>query len=357
MGAARLPKPLSIAGFKVAAFCHADSYLSKTRYAEYIFKAPTTGSAFPNLASAVRQYQPDMLIPGCELSVRFLHEIVYAGLDGRLSEDMGDILALAKRSLGYPDYYQTTLSKHETLELAAELGLRTPQQVLISGVEDALRFGARHGYPIVLKSEFGYAGNEVRVCIAPDEIAEAYRALSSQAANPRIVAQQYVQGTVAGQSAVAISGEVLESLTFLKERCYPQPTSPSSIVKYTENEEAERAISALIRKFGYTGFCSADFIIESGTQSVYLLEFNPRLAPACNLGELFGRDLCRALWCHLSGVTYQRRPVPDGHQTVALFPNEWLRDSQSPYLLQAYHDVPWDDPLLLKALIQAHVHE
>ena len=33
---------------------------------------------------------------------------------------------------------------------------------------------------------------------------------------------------------------------------------------------------------------------------------------------------------------------------VAFFPAEWQRDAQSPYLLSGYHNVPWDDPAVLK---------
>lgn len=355
MGTARLPRALASAGFRVASFCHEDSFLSKTRYAEYIFKAPTTGSAFPYLVNAVRQYRPELLIPGCELAVRFLQEIVRAGSDGRLGEAMSDVLALVQRSLGNPDYYHATLSKHETLQVAAELGLRAPQQSLVTGIEDAMRCADKYGFPLVLKGEFGFAGNEVRMCSTPDEVAAAYRSLS-RGDNQRIVAQQYIRGAVAMQTALAVSGRVLESMTMLKERTHPQPAGPSSVIRFLENEESERATSLLIEKYGYTGFGSADFIIENDTQSAYLLEFNPRPVPACTLGWLFGRDLCRALWCHLSGIPYQRKPAAGGHQTVALFPNEWLRDPQSPFLSEAYHDVPWDDPLLLKALVQAYVN-
>ena len=39
------------------------------------------------------------------------------------------------------------------------------------------------------------------------------------------------------------------------------------------------------------------------------------------------------------------------HRTVALFPGEWARDPSSAYLSGAYHDVPWDDPPLVEALM------
>jgi hypothetical protein len=33
---------------------------------------------------------------------------------------------------------------------------------------------------------------------------------------------------------------------------------------------------------------------------------------------------------------------------VALFPQEWIRDAASPYLLSAYHDVPWAQQELVR---------
>jgi hypothetical protein len=36
--------------------------------------------------------------------------------------------------------------------------------------------------------------------------------------------------------------------------------------------------------------------------------------------------------------------------TIALFPNEYRRDPNSSYLRECYHDVPVDQPELMKAL-------
>ena len=43
--------------------------------------------------------------------------------------------------------------------------------------------------------------------------------------------------------------------------------------------------------------------------------------------------------------------APNLPRTVALFPQEWARNAESPYLTNAYHDVPWDDPDLLEASV------
>ena len=37
------------------------------------------------------------------------------------------------------------------------------------------------------------------------------------------------------------------------------------------------------------------------------------------------------------------------NDTIALFPQEWLRDPASPFLQSGYHDVPWDEPELIRS--------
>jgi hypothetical protein len=37
------------------------------------------------------------------------------------------------------------------------------------------------------------------------------------------------------------------------------------------------------------------------------------------------------------------------NNTIALFPQEWKRDPESPFLSSAYHDVPWDEPAVVSA--------
>jgi hypothetical protein len=36
---------------------------------------------------------------------------------------------------------------------------------------------------------------------------------------------------------------------------------------------------------------------------------------------------------------------------VAFFPAEWQRDMASPYLTSGFHNVPWDDPAILRYCI------
>lgn len=355
LGAARLPGALTQAGFSVASYCHPESYLSKTRYNEYAYTAPTTGSAFPGLAAAVREYGPVLLIPACELAVRFFHNIIDADAAGQIPAQFAGVVKLVRSSLGDPAFHKGMLSKVETDALARALGLRVPRVALIQRLEDAAAFGAECGYPVVLKGEYGSAGNAVRICAGPAEFAAAHAELAAGDGNRRILAQQHIAGVEVSQSTVAWSGEVLETVTLHKLFTHPAPMGPSSVLRCVDNAEAEQAVRALLGESGYSGFGAANFIIEHGTDAAYFIEFNPRPTPPGLVGRLFGRDLCRALWCRLSGTEYRRELPAELPQTVALFPNEWLRDPHSVYLTRGYHDAPWDDPALLKAYVEGLV--
>ena len=60
-----------------------------------------------------------------------------------------------------------------------------------------------------------------------------------------------------------------------------------------------------------------------------------------------------ALHAALAGSRWEApSDLEDGtERTSAHFPQEWLRDPSSPYLLDRPVDVPWDDPALVEALL------
>lgn len=355
LGAARLPGALTRAGFSVASYCHPESYLSKTRYNEYAFTAPATGSAFPNLVASVRQYQPVFLIPACELAVRFFLNIIAADANGQVHAQFADVVDLVRRSLGEPAFIRAMLSKIEAQAVVEQLGLRSPEKRVVQCQADATDFGDAYGYPLVLKGEYGHAGNAVRICATAAEAIAAYRDLGGSDEGQRVLAQRYIRGVVATQSSVALAGQVLETVTLVKHLTHPAPMGPSSVLRPVENPEAEQTARALLGACGISGFSAVNFIVEHETNAAYFIEINPRVTPPCLVAGLFGHDLCRALWCQLSGVAYERQVPADHPETVALFPNEWLRDPHSAYLTQGHHDVPWDDPTLLKAYVNGFV--
>ena len=75
---------------------------------------------------------------------------------------------------------------------------------------------------------------------------------------------------------------------------------------------------------------------------------NARATQICHMQLGTDRDLLAPLRAVLSGeAPRQTVPVTEG-DVIALFPQEWLRDSTSKFLSTGYHDVPWDEPALLR---------
>jgi hypothetical protein len=109
-----------------------------------------------------------------------------------------------------------------------------------------------------------------------------------------------------------------------------------------------RAAEKLVAAWGLTGFIGFDFIMDSHGDA-WPIECNPRPTPISHLGARLGEDLCAALYCRL--VRQPPPPMKPGPElVVAHFPQEWLRDPDSPFLTKSFHDVPADDPGLMRRL-------
>lgn len=179
IAAARLPEVLVDAGFQVGSYCHAESFLARSAFNSYLVSMPEEGSAFPNLVAAVRSQQPELLIPACELAVRFLHNIDAEQKAGRLRAEVSDVVDLVRRSLGDPEGHRRGLSKIETHAAAREAGLSVPRQERVANLADARAFAAAVGYPVVIKAEYGCAGSAVHICGTAAELDAAFQSLLS----------------------------------------------------------------------------------------------------------------------------------------------------------------------------------
>ncbi len=102
------------------------------------------------------------------------------------------------------------------------------------------------------------------------------------------------------------------------------------------------------RLFNLSGLFGLDLCaIAKG--DVHLLEINARATPSAHL--VLKQDLPAAL-------LKRRRPAltparaHDRQERDRDFPREWLRDPASPWLKNAYHDVPWDDSEVVRACVR-----
>jgi hypothetical protein len=163
-----------------------------------------------------------------------------------------------------------------------------------------------------------------------------------------VSAQQFIDGGKEGNMAVVCwRGEVLQCICLEVVRTW-QAGGPSSVVRVIDQPEMVEAARRIVRRLEFSGFCGFDFIFEPATGRPLLLEMNARPTQVAHLALGAGRDLTSALRCALLGVPLQERPAVTDNDLIALFPHEWQRDPRSPMLRDGYHDVPKDQPELLR---------
>jgi hypothetical protein len=160
-------------------------------------------------------------------------------------------------------------------------------------------------------------------------------------------AQAFVDGKEATSAVACWKGKVLAALHFevVNKR---SSFGPATVVRRIENAEMSAAAEKMVLRLNLSGVYGFDFMLEEQTGNAYLIELNPRATQVCHLAFGPGRDIPAALYAALSGKDACLAPLVTEKNTIALFPQEWTRDSQSEFLRSAYHDVPWEEPELIR---------
>lgn len=349
VGIARLPAVLARHGFEVGVVCPAGALIVHARPLARCLtfqRGVQARTLQDRLVQEVLDFRPALLFPGDDEAVRLLHD-----LHARL--EPGEARTLLERSLGDPAHYGAVARKSALVELAARTGLPIPESRVLTGEADALDFARQVGFPVILKSDVGGAGSGVLAAENEEALRSAYRQLSARPGGV-VTAQRRIEGPTAAVTLAAWQGLLLAGFAWLGERPSPTPFSPVCGVQFKEAPALLELAGQVVAHLGYSGLGSVEFLLDGPQQRPLVMELNSRPTPVGNLGELFGVDLVAALRAALLG---EPPPLPAAPrvQRVALFPNEWRRDPASPVLHhpQVYHDVPWEQPELLAALVGA----
>ncbi len=350
-GAPRLPKALERAGFHVTVFAFPGlliqraGSIAETLLAERSVSADQLTEA---LLDAIERSRASIVIPTDDTSILLLHAA--EAVAKRTARPRPVLEALAD-SLGDPKHFSTVRSRKLLATFAAQADVRQPRHSAIFSEQDAIGFAAQHGYPVVLKEEESVAGMGVFICKDEAELRKAIARSSQEPATfgAGLLAQTFVEGRPAMRVVAALRGRVVGGLSAIKLETWPRSTGPSSCVELFAHAEIQQAAEVMINKLGYSGLASLDFMLDAIGQA-HLIELNARATPIAHLGERFGGCLFRHLHAALLGQPSQAGEPRGLPSTVALFPQEWVRDQSSPHLSSGvFHDVPWDEPDLVEA--------
>jgi predicted ATP-grasp superfamily ATP-dependent carboligase len=359
---ARMPGELKRAGFNVALLAPRGALCTRTRFVDSLNFMPLEQSLpawIAALAELVRTTGAQLLLPGDDATVQVLMQMAREPLPALRPDVQAELVALIKRSLGDPAGYLESIDKGLLLRRARSLGLPVAPGEGVADVDDALRVAAEIGYPVIVRPATGSGGKGVRVCADASELRAAMTNLPDPSAlippGPhRALVQRVLRGQPVNRPALAWNGREVAGFSRLRVRPPPDLPGSGSVSRYAALPEVAALNRRLLQGLGASGFVGTEFLLDSATGTPYLIEINRRMVPATHTGVRVGVDLAAALAAVMeprdrTGPT----DMPVGNErTLALFPQEWLRDRASPDLAQRPSDAPWDDPALFRAMLR-----
>jgi Carbamoyl-phosphate synthase L chain, ATP binding domain len=364
---------LARAGSTVEAVCPTRHPLAKTRAVRRTFSY--SGLApLRSFASAIAATKPDLVIPGDDLATRHLHSLYH---QARSHGDRGaEVCALIVRSLGAPESFPVEYARTTFMDVAREEGIRVPTTQVVANLDDLRKWIAQAGFPFVLKANGTSGGYGVRIVHSPEEAERALRTLHAPPSlaraakrtlidhdvtlvapallrrRPVVNGQTFVAGREATSAIACWQGAVLAALHFevVEKR---NSTGPATVVRLIENVEMSATAEKMVRRLHLSGLHGFDFMLEEQTGAAHLIEMNPRATQVGHLSLGPGRDIPAALYSALSGKPIQVAAKVTERDTIALFPQEWIRDPESGFLQSAYHDVPWEETELIQDCVRS----
>lgn len=369
--AARLAIAFTASGCGVEVVCPSGHPVEKTSVLlrSHIYHALSPIISF---RSAMESAKPDLVVPCDDLATGHLHAL-HALFMGEGSQ-VDEMRLLIERSLGDASNYGIIDSRSRTLEIAGEEGVHIPETARIDNPEALREWLVEHEFPAVLKSDGTSGGVGVKKIHNFEEAATCFARLSApplfaRAAKRAIVnrdltlvrpcllrkrsvvsVQKFVGGREATSSVACWKGRVLASI-HLEVLRTSRAKGPASVVQRTCHDGISGAVETMVARLGLSGLYGFDFILEQGSDVPYLIEINPRATQTCHLALGGNQDLTAALFAVLAGEPICRARMVTDKQVIALFPQEWQSNPSSQFLVSAYHDVPWEEPDLVRACI------
>jgi glutathione synthase/RimK-type ligase-like ATP-grasp enzyme len=315
-----------------------------------------------SLRSALQAAEPDLIIPCDEAATRHLHRFHARLL--RLGSAATWMLEVLNRSLG-PAASQTVIdSRSRLLEMAREEAIAVPETLAVVSVSELRAWLARHGFPALLKADETSGGEGVRIIHGTEGADPAFAALrgrpgrgresgSFPRSKPGLQVQQFIEGRDAttsvacwqGRVVASIHGEVLKTM---------YARGPASVLRLIDHPEMDQCAERLVRRLGLSGIFGFDFRLEADTGKARLIEMNARATQISHLAPGEGSNLPAALQAAMSGAPAAPAKQLSGKNIIVLFPQEWSRDPGSEFLASGFHDVPWQEPGLVKYCVENH---
>jgi len=370
--AARASIALAQVGFSVASIAPAQSLVrTVTRVARHYTYTPRR--ALDLIARAIKDWQPDLLVCTDDQAVKHLHDL-HAGASRLPHAVGGPLKTLIEISLGHPSSFPAAAQKSLFMKMACNAGVRCPKTWMIANDQDDLSI-PHTPYPIMVKSDGTFGGQGVRRVESeqqarlaileftlplnfPDRVkrplAKLIARLGMKLSRQRTVClQEEVIGRPANRAVVCFKGKVLAGLS-VEALETQHDLGPASIVRLIQHQEMTAIAEKMVDRLQLSGFIGFDFVLDSKNVA-WLIEMNPRVTPICHLHLKDGTSLPGSIIAEMTGCSSIPKAPVVSAETVVLFPGGFWNLHRDSYLssvyMSSYHDVPWDEPNLIRGCI------
>ena len=370
--AARISMALADVGFRVAALTPHGHPVRRLRKISDHFAYHSR----PRLKSTVRaidRWSPDFLVCADDLAVKVLqtlHQRTAASEDKARRQ----ISKLIELSLGPATSFPEMKNKSNFLARVEIEGLRSPRTFVIPATRAFESVPAELIYPIVVKADQSYGGRCVRIVNSdadvratvwefqtPNTWRNIFRRffgaiLGSEALGPlrlplrrTISLQQYIPGRPSNRAVICWKGKVLAGIS-VEGVEVKHGSGPASVVRLIEHSEMAIFAERMVKRLDLSGFVGFDFVLDSSNQA-WIIEMNSRVTPICHFSLADGTNLAGSLYTQMIGLQPLSRLAPVNCGLIALFPDEIIRSPSSEYLQSCQHDVPWNEPELVRNVL------
>jgi hypothetical protein len=312
-----------------------------------------------------------LILPTDERAAKDLQE-----LHGTTLENPDIVSDSVARSLA--ELEPISVTRWQLVQAAEKEQVLTPACIKIESEAHLTYFSLRQQFPWVLKAEGTFGGKGVRIV---NSLEEAYVAFAELRRGPgfwtifrgaflgeadrfllrflgrsldiEVIAQGYVRGRPANCAVACSNGRLIDIVSVEVVRSDGE-TGPATIVRLVEHEQMRSAADKIVRRLNLSGLCGFDFMIEQDSLDAYLIELNARPTRLCYLPALESGSLISSLSrnvFHISEPPAQNTLSPG--DMVAYFPDVWRHDPSDRLLRKSYHDVPWEEPDLLRFCLLA----
>ena len=235
------------------------------------------------------------------------HGLIWIGPDATMIDKMGD--------------------KVNAKKTAMECGLPVVpgSDGAVETLEDALKWGEKIGYPVMLKAAAGGGGRGMRPVMNADQMAEAFEITKNEARNgfgddtlymeKLLLHPRHIEFQVLGDKHgnVVIFGERDCSLQRKNQKVMEE--CPAAALTQKQRDDMIEICKTAAKKMGYTNAGTFEFMYENG--QFYFLEMNTRLQVEHPVTEMvYGVDLVREQIRIAAGEKLgytQANVIPHGH--------------------------------------------